>query len=122
MACAREVLVMPVDECFYSFVILCVCVCGCLALSCVSLSATPWTIAYQTPLFMVLFQQEYWSGLPFSPSGYLPDPKIKPTSHEAPALAGKFFTTEPPGKSCVCLYNLCYLDTELKVVLNMNSK
>ena len=38
-------------------------------------------------------RQEYWSGLP-SPGG-LPDPGIEPT---APALAGGFFTTEPPGK------------------------
>ena len=39
--------------------------------------------------------QEYWSGLPFSSPEDLPDPGIKPTS---PALAGRFFTTEPPGK------------------------
>ena len=39
--------------------------------------------------------QEYWSGLPFPFPGDLPDPGIKPKS---PALAGRFFTTEPPGK------------------------
>ena len=33
-------------------------------------------------------------GLPFPPPGDLPDPGIKPSS---PALAGGFFTTEPPG-------------------------
>ena len=38
-------------------------------------------------------RQEYWSGLPFSLPGYLPNPGIKPAS---PALAGRFFTTEPP--------------------------
>ena len=38
---------------------------------------------------------EHWSGLPFPPAGDLPDPGIEPTS---PALAGGFFTTEPPGK------------------------
>ena len=38
---------------------------------------------------------EYWSGLPFPPPGDLPDPGIKLVS---PALAGRFFTTEPPGK------------------------
>ena len=46
--------------------------------------------------------QEYWSGLPFPPQGYLPNPRIKPTFPEAPALAGIFFfflTTEPPGNS-----------------------
>ena len=34
-------------------------------------------------------------GLPFPSPGLLPDPGIKPTSL---ALAGRFFTTEPPGK------------------------
>jgi len=37
----------------------------------------------------------YRSGLPFPPPGDLPDPGIEPMS---PALAGGFFTTEPPGK------------------------
>ena len=31
--------------------------------------------------------------------GDLPDPGIKPASLISPALAGVFFTTEPPGKS-----------------------
>ena len=39
--------------------------------------------------------KEYWSWLPFLSPGDLPDPRIKPAS---PALAGGFFTTEPPGK------------------------
>ena len=37
----------------------------------------------------------YWSELPFPSPGDLPIPGIKPTS---PALAGRFFTTESPGK------------------------
>ena len=43
-------------------------------------------------------RQEYWSGLPFPPLGDLPDPGIEPMSPVSPALAGDFFTTEPPGK------------------------
>ena len=35
--------------------------------------------------------QDKNTGLPFSPSGDLPNPGIKPVS---PALAGRFFTTE----------------------------
>ena len=35
-------------------------------LSCVWLFVTPWTVAYQAPLFMGFSSQEYWSGLPFS--------------------------------------------------------
>ena len=61
---------------------------------------TPWTVACQAPLSLGFSRQEYWSGLPFPSSGHLPDPGIKPTS---PALAGGFFTTEPPGKSA-CMW------------------
>ena len=38
-------------------------------------------------------RQEYWSGLPFPPSGDLPDSGIEPRSLKFPARAGKFFTT-----------------------------
>ena len=34
----------------------------------------------QAPLFMEFSQQEYWSGLPFSTSGDLPDSGIEPVS------------------------------------------
>ena len=40
-------------------------------------------------------RQKYWSELPFPFPGDLPDPGIEP---ESPALAGGFFTAEPPGK------------------------
>ena len=59
-------------------------------------TATPWTVAYQAPLSMGFSRQEYWSGLPFSSPGDLPDPRIEPIS---PGLVGGFFTTEPSGKS-----------------------
>ena len=63
-------------------------------LSCVQLFATPWTVAYQSPLSMGLSRQEYWSGLPFpSPEDDLPGPGIKPTSLMSPVLAGRFFTS-----------------------------
>ena len=44
-------------------------------------------------------RQEYWSGLPFPCPGNIPDPGIAPV---APALAGGFVTTEPPGKPILC--------------------
>jgi len=48
---------------------------------------------------MGFFRQEYWSGLPFPPSGDFPTQRsIKLASPESPALADGFFTTEPPGK------------------------
>ena len=43
-------------------------------------------------------RQEYWNGLPFPPPVDLPDPGIKPMCPVSPALAGGFFTIEPPGK------------------------
>ena len=43
-----------------------------------------------------IFQQEYWSGLPFPSLGNLPSPGVKLASLVSPALAGGFFTTEPP--------------------------
>ena len=63
------------------------------------LFATPWTVIHQAPLSMGLPRQEYWSGLPLSSPGDLPNPAIKPKAPASPALAGTFFTTEPPGES-----------------------
>ena len=37
------------------------------------LFATPWTVAHQAAVSMEFYRQEYWSGLPFSPLGDLPD-------------------------------------------------
>ena len=68
-------------------------------LSHVRFSVTPWTIAHQAPLSMQSFRQEYWSGLPFPPPGDLPHPGTEPLSLVSPALAGRFFTTAPLGKS-----------------------
>ena len=64
-------------------------------LSRAQLFVTLQTVACQAPLSMGFSRQENWSRLPFPPSGDLPDPGIKPASS---ALAGRFFTTEPPGK------------------------
>ena len=57
--------------------------------------ATPWTLDHQAPLSMGFTRQEYWSWLPFPSPGDLPDQGIAPVS---PAVTGRFFTTEPPGK------------------------
>uniref|UniRef100_A0AAA9TDG6 EF-hand calcium binding domain 2 n=1 Tax=Bos taurus TaxID=9913 RepID=A0AAA9TDG6_BOVIN len=51
------------------------------------------TVAHQVPLSKGFSRQEYWSGLPFPSPGDLPNPGTESTS---PALAGGFFTTEPP--------------------------
>ena len=62
----------------------CVCV-----FSRVQLFATLWTVAHKASLSMVFSSLQYWSGLPFSSPGDLPNPGIKPMS---PALVGRFFT------------------------------
>ena len=58
--------------------------------------AAPWTVVHQAPMPMEFSRQEYWSGLPFPTPGNLSDLGMKPIF---PALAGRFFTPEPLGKS-----------------------
>ena len=70
-------------------------------LSCVGLFVTPWAVALQAPLSLGFSWQEYRSRLPFPPPGDLLDTEIKPGSPASPALAGRFFITELPGKPVV---------------------
>ena len=51
------------------------------------------------------------SGLPFPSPGRLPDVGIRPTS---PALAGRFFTTEPPGNGT----EQCFVPIYSQVVIH----
>ena len=44
------------------------------------------------------FQARLLERVPFSPPGDCPDPGIEPVSPVSPELAGRFFTTELPGK------------------------
>ena len=55
----------------------------------------PMTVAHQAPLSTGFSRQGCWGGWPFPPPGDLPDPGIEP---ESSVLAGRFFSTEPPGK------------------------
>ena len=73
-----------------------VCVCSC-GESCPTLCNL---LDYSPPgsSFMGFTNKEYWSGLPFSPTGNLPNLGIEPASLLPPALAGRFFTTS---SSCV---------------------
>ena len=92
------------------------------------LCATLWTVARQAPLAMGFSRQEYWSGLPFPSLGDLPDTGIEPVT---PAFAGRFFTTEPPGKpsmslqwlsilNLILLTNFVVLDLHLLPILQKN--
>ena len=51
---------------------------GSFVCSVMSDSLQPHRLAHQAPLSMEFSRQEYWNGLPFSPSWYLLDPGIKP--------------------------------------------
>ena len=102
---------------------MCVCV-----LSHVQLFATPWTVAHQAPLSIEFSRQEYWSRLPFSPQGDLTNPGIQPVSLASPALAGRFFTTAPPGKPIIFMrggyrnfqlrfFCFCFMQATFKVFI-----
>ena len=52
--------------------------CCCFFVKSCRFLVNPWTVACQAPLSMGFPRQEYWSGLPFSTPGHLPDPGIKP--------------------------------------------
>ena len=60
---------------------------------------TPWNVAHQAPLFTGFSRQVYCSGRSFPTAGDPPSPGIELVPLVYPALAGGFFTTEPPGKS-----------------------
>ena len=77
----------------------------------VQLFATLWTLALQAPLSTGFSRQEYWSGLLCPSPGDLSKPGTEPMF---PALAGRFFNTEPPGK----LYNMSLL---LLLLLSLQS-
>ena len=75
---------------------MCVCVRACM-LSHVQL-CDPMDCSLSGSSVHEIIPQGFWSVLLFPHPGDLPSPGIEPASPVAPALAGRFFTTEPPGK------------------------
>ena len=71
------------------------------SLSRVQLFCDPMDCSPLGSLVRGISRQEYWSGLPFLPPWDLPDSRIE---HVSPALAGRFFTAEPPGKPINYIY------------------
>ena len=61
----------------------------------VRLFVTPWTVA---PLSMGFSRQEYWKGLPFPPSGNLPNTGCEPSSPCLPHCHTGSLPLAPPGK------------------------
>ena len=88
---------------------MCVCVCV-QSLSHVRLFGTPWAVALQAPLSMEFSRQESVVGCHFLLQGIFQIQGLNPwllhllhwqddsLPLSRPALAGRFFTTEPPGK------------------------
>ena len=95
---------------------MCVCV---QSLSQVQLFATPRTISHQAPLSMGFSRQE-WSVLPFPTPGDLPK-----QGNETASLAGKFFTTVPPGKPsyphtlCINSFYLYFGNTKMEIRISL---
>ena len=66
-----------------------------------------WAIACQAPLSVGFPKQEYWSRLPFPPSGDLPNPGIEPSSLISPTIAGEFFITSATWEASDLQVNTC---------------
>ena len=65
-------------------------------------------------LSMEFSKQEYWSGLEFPTPGDILDPGIESTSL---ALAGRFFTTEPPGMPLFSIFRNLPLEDSVEIRL-----
>ena len=77
---------------------------------CLTLLQPPRTVARQAPLSMGFSRQNTGVGLTFPFPGDLSKPGIQPAF---PALAGRFFTTEPPGKPLNCIVDVKDLGTNV---------
>ena len=71
--------------------------CHAVSQSCLT-PCDPMDCTRQAPLSVGFSRQECWSGLSCLPPLDLPDRGTEPKSPASPALAGEFFTAEPPRK------------------------
>ena len=62
-------------------------------------------LAYQAPLSMRFFRQDYWSGLPFPPPGDLPDSGVKLVCPKSPELQVDSLPQSHQGSASVDLKN-----------------
>ena len=76
---------------------ICVWVCVCVFSRSVVTLRDPVDWAHQDPLSIGFSKWEYWSGLPFPPSGDLPNTGTEPMSPMSPAFTDKLFISEPAG-------------------------
>ena len=90
------------------------------------LFVTPWTAARQVPLPKRFFQARILEQVAifFScpPPEDLPDPGTEPTSLASPTLAGRLFTTQPPGNPnmyiyvCIYIIYICSMQQEISAL------
>ena len=85
------VYLFPINPCWAMLMVVVVWLLGYVQLSCGPMDCT----ALQALLSMGFPRYEYWNGLPFPSLEDFPNPGIELGSS---ALAGRFFTTELPGK------------------------
>ena len=78
-------------------------------LICVQPFAIPLSVVCQASLFMEFSRQDYWNQMPFPTLGDLPDLVIKPASLVPPTLAGRLFTSAPPGLPRSLVYVLSHI-------------
>ena len=71
-------------------------------------------VASQAPPSTGFPRQEHWHGLLFPLPGDLSDPGIEPISPASPALADRFFTTSPPGKSMLAPWSMPECEEKLR--------
>ena len=81
------------------------------SLSCLRLFVTPMDCSPPDSSVHGIYQARILKWVAISSSRDLPDPGIKSLS---PALAGGFFTTEPPGKPLIWSSLFCYSSTVLQ--------
>ena len=90
----------------------------------VRLLATLWSVTLQASLSLGFSSQEYWSRLPFSPPGHLPDPGIESTSPMSPALQADSLPVEPFLEiilhfTCIWNFNFKMLSPQENTVLQL---
>ena len=56
---------------------------------------------------ILIYRQEYWSGLLFPSPGDLSDPRIEPTSLTSPVLADRIFPTSATWEAQRALFVVC---------------
>ena len=72
--------------------------CCCSVIKLCPTLCNPWAVTHQAPLSMGISRQECWGGLSFPSPGDLPRSRDRTLVRASPALAGRFFSTEPPEK------------------------